>query len=394
MVIKKNNPLKKISRGSSVPSETDKAGKKRGSSGKAAEVIITNQQPAAGFPIVGIGASAGGLAAVEAIFAGMPTDTDPGMAFVLVQHLAPDHKSILTGILQRYTRMSVFEVVDGMTVHVNCVYIIPPGRDMAFLDGTLQLLEPATPRGRRLPIDFFFRSLAQDQHERAICIILSGTGSDGTLGLQSIKGEGGMVMVQVPESAEYDGMPRSAIGTGLVDYKLLPGKMPAQLIAYVAQAFDRTPRSAIATTPQAENALRKIFILLRSQTGHDFSQYQLNLINRHIARRIAVHQVETMEMYIKYLQQTPAEVESLFRDLLIGVTNFFRDSEAFKALDEQVLAKIFADKPAGAAIRVWSPGYCHGPHRPLSGRHRRRHLGRTTGPLFHGRTRRRELPDS
>ena len=206
--------------------------------------------PKAGFPIVGIGASAGGLAAFEAFFSGMPADTDPGMAFVLVQHLAPDHKSILTDLVKRYTRMQVFEVEDGMAVQPNCAYIIPPNRDMAFLNGTLQLLEPAAPRGQRLPIDFFFRSLAQDQHERAICIVLSGTGSDGTLGVRAIKGEGGMVMAQNPESTEYDGMPRSAIATGLVDYVLPPAEMPAQLIAYVAHAFGKTSRPVSAPGSQ------------------------------------------------------------------------------------------------------------------------------------------------
>ena len=202
------------------------------------------------FPIVGIGASAGGLAAFEAFFSGMPADTDPGMAFVLVQHLAPDHKSILTDLIQRYTRMQVFEVEDGMAVQPNCAYIIPPNRDMAFLNGTLQLLEPSAPRGQRLPIDFFFRSLAQDQHERAIGIVLSGTGSDGTLGVRAIKGEGGMVMAQNPESTEYDGMPRSAIATGLVDYELPPAEMPAQLIAYVAHAFGKHPRRVTPASAQ------------------------------------------------------------------------------------------------------------------------------------------------
>jgi two-component system CheB/CheR fusion protein len=150
------------------------------------------------FPIVGIGASAGGLAAFEAFFSGMPTDVEPGMAFVLVQHLAPDHKSILTSLVQRYTQMRVFEVEDGMRVEPNCAYIIPPNRDMALLNGALQLLEPSAPRGQRLPIDFFFRSLAQDQRERAICIVLSGTGSDGAHGVRAVKAEGGMVMVQAP----------------------------------------------------------------------------------------------------------------------------------------------------------------------------------------------------
>jgi two-component system CheB/CheR fusion protein len=310
----------------------------------------------AGFPVVGIGASAGGLAAFEAFFSGMPTDTDPGMAFVLVQHLAPDHKSILTELVRRYTRMQVFEVEDGMVVQPNCAYIIPPNRDMAFLNGTLQLMEPSAPHGQRLPIDFFFRSLAQDQHEQAICIVLSGTGSDGTLGVRAIKGEGGMAMAQNPASAEYDGMPRSAIGTGLVDYELPPAEMPAQLIAYAAHAFGRPSRHATPQTPKAENTLRKIFVLLRAQTRHDFSQYKPSTIHRRIERRMAVHQIETMDVYVKFLQQTPAEVELLFRDLLIGVTNFFRDPEPFKALEEQVIPKLFAGKPANAVIRVWSPG--------------------------------------
>jgi len=219
-------------------------------------------------PVVGIGASAGGLAAFEAFFSGMPVQGDPGMAFVLVQHLAPDHKSILADLVRRYTRMQVFEVEDGMSLQPNCAYIIPPNHDMAFLNGALQLLEPIAPRGQRLPIDYFFRSLAQDLHERAIGIVLSGTGSDGTLGVRAIKGAGGMVMVQNPESTEFDGMPRSAIATGLVDYELPPAEMAAQLIAYVAHAFCRPPRT-VAPTTQTEAALKKIFVLLRLQTGHD-----------------------------------------------------------------------------------------------------------------------------
>ncbi|MDP3249874.1 MAG: CheR family methyltransferase [Polaromonas sp.] len=308
------------------------------------------------FPIVGIGASAGGLAAFEAFFSGMPPDADPGMAFVLVQHLAPDHSSILAELVQRTTRMKVMEVVDGMAVQVNCAYIIPPNRDMAFLNGTLQLLEPSAPRGHRLPIDFLFRSLAQDQRERAIGIVLSGTGSDGTLGVRAIKGEGGMVMVQNPDSCEFDGMPRSAVATGMVDYELPPAEMPAKLMAYVAQAFGSPPRPATDTAPVNENALKKIFILLRTQTGHDFSQYKTSTIYRRIERRMAVHQVDVIDSYVKFLQQTPVEVEALFRDLLIGVTNFFRDPEAFEVLEKQVIPKLFDGKPAGAVVRAWSAG--------------------------------------
>ena len=307
------------------------------------------------FPIVGIGASAGGLAAFEAFFSGMPAGADPGMAFILVQHLAPDHKSILTDLIRRYTRMHVFEVEDGMVVRPNCTYIIPPNRDMAFLNGTLQLLEPVAPRGRRLPIDFFFRSLAQDQHERAICIVLSGTGSDGTVGIRAVKGEGGIVMAQNPDTTEYDGMPRNAIATGLVDYVLPPAEMAAQLIAYAAHAFGDPPLAAVAPAPTAENAMKKIFILMRAQTGHDFSQYKPSTINRRVERRMAVHQIESIGAYVKYAQQTPAEVEALFRDLLIGVTSFFRDPEAFKALEDQVIPQFLAAKPAGTVVRVWTP---------------------------------------
>jgi len=307
------------------------------------------------FPIVGIGASAGGLGAFEAFFSGMPAG-EPGMAFVLVQHLAPDHESILTELIQRYTTMQVFEVTDGMEVRPNCAYIIPPNRDMAFQDGTLQLQEPAAPRGQRLPIDFFFRSLAMDLHERAIGIVLSGTGSDGTQGLRAIKGEGGMAMVQNPASTAYDGMPRSALATGLVDFELPPAEMPAQLMAYVAHAFDRLPPLANTPPHRAEGALKKIFMLLRTHTGHDFAQYKPSTIHRRIDRRMAVNLIKTMEAYLKFLQQTPAELDALFRDLLIGVTSFFRDEEAFQVLEEKVIPRLFADKAPGSAIRVWVPG--------------------------------------
>jgi two-component system CheB/CheR fusion protein len=305
---------------------------------------------------VGIGASAGGLGAFEAFFAGMPVDTDPGMAFVLVQHLAPDHKSILKQLIQRCTRMKVFEVEDGVTVQPNCAYIIPPGRDMAFLNGTLQLLEPSAPRGQRLPIDFFFRSLAQDQRECAIGIVLSGTGSDGTLGVRAIKAEGGMVMAQLADSAEYDGMPSSAIATGLVDYELTPAEMPAQLMGYVAHAFHKHPRSTTGPASKTGLALKKLFILLRAQTSHDFSNYKPSTIERRIERRMAVQQIDSMDAYVHYCQETPAEVEALFRDLLIGVTHFFRDQDAFKILEEQAIPRLFADKPAGSVVRVWAPG--------------------------------------
>ena len=316
----------------------------------------SNRLPSKGFPIIGIGASAGGLAAFEAFFTAMPADTDSGMAFVLIQHLAPDHKSILAELIRRYARMQVFEAEDGMEVLPNHVYIIPPNRDMAILNGMLQLLEPSAPRGQRLPIDFFFRSLAADQHEHAIGIVLSGTGSDGTWGVRAIKDEGGMVMSQTPESTEYDGMPRSVIATGLADYVLPPAEMPSRLIEYATRAMDNFCRSAAPIVPQTEDALKKIFVLLRARTGQDFSLYKPNTINRRVARRMAVHQVDSMDEYVRYLQQTPAEADFLFKDLLIGVTGFFRDKEAFAALEAKVIPCLFAGKSAGDPVRVWSPG--------------------------------------
>jgi two-component system CheB/CheR fusion protein len=323
---------------------------------KAVGSSAGSEEPAKGFPVVGIGASAGGLAAFEAFFAGMPAETDPGMAFVLVQHLAPDYKSILTDLIRRCTRMQVFEVEDGMVVQPNCTYIIPPNYDMAFLNGALQLLPPSEPRGQRLPIDFFFRSLAQDQRERAVGIVLSGTGRDGALGVRAIKGEGGMVMAQSPESTEFDGMPCSAIATGLVDFELPPAEMAAQLIAYAAHAFGKPELTATSPSTKTENALRKIFILLRAQTGHDFSQYKPSTVHRRIDRRMAVHQIELVDEYVRFLQNTPAEVEALFRDLLIGVTRFFRDGEAFEYLEREVIPKLLKEKPAGEPIRIWTAG--------------------------------------
>ncbi len=297
-----------------------------------------------------------GLAAFEAFFSTMPADTDPGLAFVLVQHLARDHKSILSELIRRYTRMQVFEVEDGVVIQPNCAYIIPPNRDMAISGGALHLLEPTLARGVRLPIDYFFRSLAQDQHDRAICIVFSGTGSDGALGVRAVKGEGGMVMVQTPESTEYDGMPRSAIATGMVDFVLPPTEMPAQLLAYAAHAFGTAPfQSASQAQPPADGLLQ-IFRLLRSQTGHDFSEYRRNTIVRRVERRMAVHQIDKLEDYVRYLQLTRSEVDSLFRDLLIGVTNFFRDPEIFEEVRKQVIPQLFAGKAPGSVIRVWVPG--------------------------------------
>lgn len=312
----------------------------------------SNKSPKEDFPIVGIGASAGGLAAFEAFFSAISDDIKTGMAFVLVQHLDPTHKSILSDLIGRYTRMPVYEVKESMVVQPDCVYVISPNHDLVIEYGVLQIQEPAEPRGHRLPIDLFFRSLAQNKQEMAIGIVLSGTGNDGTLGIRAIKTEGGMVMVQSPESSEYDGMPRSAIATGLADYILAPAEMPAQLIAYVNQVFGKRPH----VVPKAEDVMKKIFSLLRIQTGHDFSHYKQNTINRRIERRMAIQNVKNVDEYVRHLEQKPAEVEALFRDLLIGVTSFFRNPTAFEALQKKVIQNLFTGKHPDSTIRIWVPG--------------------------------------
>ena len=345
---RKKNVKAKPSEQNQVPQEIDQATE----SGKS----LPTPAPAPGFPIVGIGASAGGLEAFQAFFSAMPVDSDHPMAFVIVQHLSPAHKSLLVELVKRYTTMPVLEVEDGMVPQPGCVYIIPPNRNMAFLNGGLQLLEPVLPRGQHLPIDYFFRPLAQDQHERAICIVLSGTGRDGTLGVRAVKGEGGMVMAQSPETAEFDGMPVSVIDTGMVDYILPVGEMPAKLMGYVKHVFGKNVRHHVLPPCKSEDLLKKIFILIRDQTGHDFSLYKHNTISRRLERRMALHQIAELADYVRFLQQTPAEVQGLFQEMLIGVTSFFRDTEAFTALQTLIIPKLLAEKTSGSTIRVWTCG--------------------------------------
>lgn len=307
------------------------------------------------FPIIGIGASAGGLTAFEDFFSAMPAGSNYRMAFVLVQHLSPDHESMLTEIIQRCTAMSVFEVEDGVEIQPSCIYIIPPGRDLAMVNGTLKLLEPSAPRGHRLPIDSFFQSMAQELRERAIGIVLSGTGSDGTQGVRAIKEAGGMVMVQKIASSEYEGMPSSASGTGLADYELPPAEMPAALIAYVTRRLGIQQEKTYPPAPETQEALKMIYALLRNHTGHDFSQYKASSICRRIERRMIVHHIDHMNAYAKYMKQNPEEAEALFHDLLIGVTRFFRDTAAFKVLEREGISRLIARHPAGMPIRVWVP---------------------------------------
>ncbi len=305
------------------------------------------------FPIVGMGASAGGLEAIEKFFSNMPHDS--GIAFVIIMHFDPSAKSVMAEILKGYTKMEVFQVEDGMKIEPNRVYIIPPNRDMAILHRTLHLYNPVVSKGIRHPIDFFFRSLADDLKENAICIILSGTGTEGTLGLKTIKGEGGMVMVESMESAAYDGMPRSAIATGLVDYILPPEKMPDQLVNYVNQFYARKITKPEIVTEQIVNYLKKIIILIRTQTGVDFSPYKQSTIIRRIERRMSLHQIKNISDYVRYLQENQPEIQILHKEFLIGVTSFFRDPASFGVLKEKVLPEVLKNKSPDQLVRVWVP---------------------------------------
>jgi two-component system CheB/CheR fusion protein len=274
----------------------------------------------------------------------MPTGQPPGMAFMLVQHLDPDYKSLLLELVKRYTDVEVAWAENGMEVRSGCAYVMPPNTDTALAGGRLLLVKPMAARGQRLPIDYFFRSLAADQGERAVCIVLSG---DGTLGLRAIKGEGGMAIAQSPDTAGYDGMPRSAIATGLVDYVLPPKDMPEQLLGYASRALGRAPQPARAAAPGAVDLLPQVLPLLRDRSGHDFTHYKTNTLRRRVERRLAVTRVDRMEDYITLLGRDSPEVETLFRELLIGVTNFFRDAPAFEVLANQVLPELIAARAPG-----------------------------------------------
>ncbi len=310
------------------------------------------------FPIVGIGASAGGLEALQGFFSHMPPDS--GMAFVIIQHLDPRRKSIMDDLLRRYTTMPVLQVQDGVEVAPNSVYLNPPDKEVGLFKGRFQLTEPAEAHAVRLPIDRFFRSLAEDQGEKAICIILSGSGSDGTLGLRAIKGAGGTAVVQEPEQAQYGNMPESAIATGLVDYVLPVERMPGELIGYVKHPCLAGEETKGAPPEEFFNHVQKILMLVRSRTRHDFADYKQNTIRRRIERRMAVHKIAEIRHYVRYLQENPAEVDALFKDLIIGVTSFFRDPEALEVLGKDVIPALLEGKESNAPVRVWVPGCASG----------------------------------
>jgi two-component system, chemotaxis family, CheB/CheR fusion protein len=316
-------------------------------------------EPETEFPIVGIGASAGGLAAFEQFFGGVPDES--GMAFVVIQHLSPPHPSILPEIIQRFTAMPVVQVKSGIEVEPDRVYVIPPGSDLALQDGRLVLLKPETARGGRLPIDRFFRSLAQVQGERAIGVVLSGTLSDGSLGLKSIKAEGGLTIAQEPATAEFGDMPQNAIATQDVDFILPPHKMGELILKVVNhQVLDGFARR-VSDFPIPIGGVQRLYYLLRSKTGHDFSLYKQNTLLRRIERRMKLTLVNDLDEYIERLHQQPEEVEALFQEMLINVTHFFRDPAAYQAMAEKALRPLVLMKhTTQAPLRVWTAGCSSG----------------------------------
>ncbi|MEI6175039.1 MAG: chemotaxis protein CheB [Bacteroidota bacterium] len=301
------------------------------------------------FPIVGIGASAGGLEALEQFFGNMPKDN--GMAFVVIQHLDPTHVGIMPELLQRITQMKVFQATDSLKVKPNCVYVIPPNKSLSILNGALHLFAPVETRGLRLPVDVFFRSLADDRQEQSIGIILSGMGSDGSLGLKAIKEKNGIVLVQDPASAKFDGMPSSATEAVIADIVAPAEELPAKLISFLKFI------PSIKTDPDLDNktqsGLDKIIILLREQTGHDFLLYKKTTLFRRIERRKGIHQFEKIQNYVRYLQENPKEVDILFKELLIGVTSFFRDTEVWEKLRDRILPELISTLPNGHVLRAW-----------------------------------------
>ncbi len=304
-----------------------------------------------------MGASAGGLEAFQRFFANMPSNA--GIAFVIVQHLDPDHQSMMTQLLARSTGMKVVEAEDGMRIDPDHVYIIPPNRFLAVDDGALRLTAPLEPRGLRMPVDFLFRSLGESQKEHSICVVLSGSGNDGSAALRAVNAAGGITIVQEPATAKYDGMPRSAIESGYADYVLPPERMPEQLQAYV-KTFHKVQLRKTPLLPDRSGILSKILRLLRARTGHDFSLYKKSTIHRRIERRMSLHNISDLATYYRHLEERPEEAEKLFKEMLIRVTSFFRDQEAFGVLKAKVLPILLGDKKEGYGVRMWVPGCATG----------------------------------
>jgi chemotaxis methyl-accepting protein methylase len=312
----------------------------------------------AGFPIVGIGCSAGGLEALDAFLSHVPPDS--GMAFVIIQHLDPSHISALAELLQRVTTMPVAEAVDRMRLAPDHVYVIPPNKDLSLLHGKLHLLEPVERRGLRLPVDFFLRSLADDRQQQAIGVILSGMGSDGMLGMAAIKEKSGLTLAQEPASAKANSMPNSVIKAGIVDIVATAEDLPGRILGYLRR--EPFPEVVVKAEPQAEmqSSLDKVIILLRQRCGNDFSLYKTSTLYRRIERRTALLQIDGIADYVCYLRDNPQELDLLFRELLIGVTNFFRDPALWDFLCKAAIPGLLAQYPGGRTLRAWVPACSSG----------------------------------
>ncbi len=285
----------------------------------------------------------------------MNAPIDSNMAYVVIQHLSPDYKSLMADLRSKRTEMPVHVAEDGMPVEPNCVYLIPPKQSITIFHRKLFLTERASGL-LYLPIDIFFQSLAEDVGEKAIGVILSGTGSDGARGLRAIKEKGRLAIVQDERSAKFDGIPRSAIATNLVDYVLLPEQMAREIINYVQHPRLSDEPASKRVILQDEDSLNKIFALLRSSSGVDFTFYKQSTMIRRIERRMGIKQINSLADYLRLLYQTPTELNTLYREFLIGLTHFFRDKEAFEILKKEIIPAIFANKKRGESIRVWVPG--------------------------------------
>ena len=304
------------------------------------------------YPIVGIGASAGGLEALEQFLGNVPEKS--GMAYVVIQHLDPTQKGMLPELLQRITSMKVWQATDRMPVKVNSVYVIPPNKSMSILNGVLHLFEPVESRGMRLPVDFFFRSLADDMRDLSIGVILSGMGSDGSTGLRAIKEKNGIVVVQDPSDARFESMPRSAIELVLADIVAPARELPGKIMEFLKHI--PAIRSDLEAEIKDKSSLDKIIILLRTYTGNDFSSYKKNTLYRRIERRMSVHKIEKIASYVHFLQGNPKEVEILFKELLIGVTGFFRDGSVWVKMQDTIISEILSGIQPGTMLRAWVTG--------------------------------------
>ncbi|KQW93868.1 chemotaxis protein CheB [Massilia sp. Root418] len=300
-------------------------------------------------PVVGIGASAGGLEPICDLLAAVPPDSP--FAYVVVQHLDPQHTGMLPELLQRVTAMPVLQVADGMQVQAGSVYVIPPDRDLGYSQGTLHLAHRQRVLGQRLSIDHFFGELAVACGSLATGVVLSGMGSDGSAGLRAIQERGGLTLAQQPGSARFAAMPQSAIDSGSADLVALPGEMPALIASRLAN------QQALRVVPGAQrrNALNELLQFLLARTGNDFSDYKMNTVMRRIERRMALHQCASLDSYVRLLHDNPGEVQLLFKEMLIGVTNFFRDQKVWEQLKTVGLPQLLAAHPDGAAFKAWVP---------------------------------------